>query len=84
MQMTADNVLPEIQEAIGAQAPLGFWDPAGFMKDCDFEQFEAVRERELKHGRRVADVTIYFATHCQRHIFPCKTLFLPPHIGFAC
>ena len=45
------SISPDIQNALGAQAPLGYFDPAGFMKDCDMEQFEAVRERELKHGR---------------------------------
>ena len=45
------EISSEIQNALGAQAPLGYFDPVGFMKDCDMEQFEAVRERELKHGR---------------------------------
>lgn len=51
VHMANENVLPEIVTAVGAQPPLGYWDPVGFMKDCDMEQFEAVRERELKHGR---------------------------------
>jgi hypothetical protein len=36
---------------IGAQAPLGFWDPLGLLKDADEERFERLREVETKHGR---------------------------------
>jgi Chlorophyll A-B binding protein len=34
---------------IGAQAPLGFWDPLGYATDA--ETFERLRYVELKHGR---------------------------------
>jgi Chlorophyll A-B binding protein len=36
---------------IGAQAPLGYWDPLGFCKEGDKETFERLRWVELKHGR---------------------------------
>jgi len=36
---------------IGAQAPLGFWDPLGLLKDADQERFERLRTVETKHGR---------------------------------
>merc|ERR1719401_1620146 len=36
---------------IGACAPLGFWDPAGFCKDGKEETFLDLRGKELKHGR---------------------------------
>jgi hypothetical protein len=38
-------------EAIGAQAPLGFWDPLGLLKDADQERFDRLRYVEVKHGR---------------------------------
>merc|ERR1712060_1037391 len=34
---------------LGAQAPLGFWDPLGFCEDE--EKFKDLRAKELKHGR---------------------------------
>eukprot|EP00978_Attheya_sp_CCMP212_P048799 scaffold576363_cov47-Attheya_sp.AAC.1 len=36
---------------IGAQAPLGFWDPLGLLNDADQERFDRLRFVELKHGR---------------------------------
>lgn len=36
---------------IGAQPPLGFWDPLGILVDADQERFERLREVETKHGR---------------------------------
>ena len=36
---------------IGAQAPLGFFDPLGLLDDADQERFDRLRYVELKHGR---------------------------------
>ncbi|CAB9502473.1 Fucoxanthin-chlorophyll a-c binding protein [Seminavis robusta] len=36
---------------IGAQVPLGYWDPLGFMRDADQAEFDRMRWVELKHGR---------------------------------
>ncbi|CAK0835355.1 unnamed protein product [Prorocentrum cordatum] len=36
---------------LGAMAPLGFFDPAGFSKVGDEEGFRNLRTAELKHGR---------------------------------
>ena len=33
------------------QAPVGFWDPAGFTADGSTENFARRRQTELKHGR---------------------------------
>ena len=35
----------------GVQAPVGFWDPAGFTADGDATNFARRRQTELKHGR---------------------------------
>jgi len=37
------------ESQIGAQAPLGFWDPAGFCEDE--AKFKDLRAKEIKHGR---------------------------------
>ena len=39
------------ENAIGVQAPLGFWDPLGLLKDADQERFDRLRYVETKHGR---------------------------------
>jgi len=39
------------ESEIGAQPPLGFWDPLGLLEDADQERFERLRYVEIKHGR---------------------------------
>ena len=39
------------ENEIGAQAPLGFWDPLGLLTDADANRFARLREVENKHGR---------------------------------
>merc|ERR1712039_1033680 len=39
------------ESELGVQAPVGFWDPAGFTKDGDSAKFKRRRQTELKHGR---------------------------------
>ena len=39
------------ESEIGAQPPLGFWDPLGLLNDADEARFARLREVETKHGR---------------------------------
>jgi len=39
------------ENEIGAQAPLGFFDPLGLLEDADDARFNRLRYVELKHGR---------------------------------
>ena len=39
------------ESEIGAQAPLGFWDPLNFLEGADQAKFDRLREVETKHGR---------------------------------
>jgi hypothetical protein len=39
------------ESEIGAQAPLGFWDPLNLLADADQDRFERLRYVEVKHGR---------------------------------
>jgi hypothetical protein len=41
----------QFEDAIGAQPPLGFWDPLKLLEDVDEERFNRLREVETKHGR---------------------------------
>ena len=36
---------------VGAQPPLGFWDPLGLLENADQERFDQLRFTEIKHGR---------------------------------
>ena len=39
------------ENELGAQVPLGFWDPLGLVADGDQKKFDRLRFVELKHGR---------------------------------
>ncbi len=43
--------LQAFEEEIGAQAPLGFFDPLGLLADADEDRFNRLRYVEIKHGR---------------------------------
>ena len=66
----ADVVKGPYENELGAQAPLGFFDPFGMTAGQDKEKFEHLRWVELKHGRiaMLAVVGMYirvkFSTLC--------------------
>jgi hypothetical protein len=39
------------ESELGAQPPLGFFDPLGLLEEADQERFDRLRYVELKHGR---------------------------------
>ena len=39
------------ENEVGAQPPLGCWDPLGLLENADQDRFDRLREVELKHGR---------------------------------
>eukprot|EP00980_Cylindrotheca_fusiformis_P016714 scaffold5024_cov136-Cylindrotheca_fusiformis.AAC.43 len=39
------------EDALGAQPPLGFWDPLNMLDGADEERFNRLRYVEIKHGR---------------------------------
>merc|ERR1719265_2876315 len=43
--------LRAFESELGVQAPVGFWDPAGYTKDGNASEFRRRRETEIKHGR---------------------------------
>jgi hypothetical protein len=50
-QAAQTTSLSAFESEIGAQEPLGFYDPLGFLVDADQERFDRLRYVELKHGR---------------------------------
>jgi len=45
------TALNAFEDALGAQPPLGFFDPLGLVADGDQEKFDRLRYVEVKHGR---------------------------------
>jgi hypothetical protein len=41
----------DVENALGAQAPLGFFDPLGLLYKADEEEFNDLRTKEVVHGR---------------------------------
>ena len=50
-QGASTTSLSAFEDALGAQPPLGFYDPLGLVSSGDQEQFDRLRFVELKHGR---------------------------------
>ncbi|CAK0906439.1 unnamed protein product [Prorocentrum cordatum] len=57
-----DSPLRAFENELGAQAPFGFWDPAGMCADGDVEAFKRRRATELKHGRVAMYAAIGYIT----------------------
>jgi hypothetical protein len=64
------------ESELGAQAPLGFWDPLGLLKDADQERFDRLRYVETKHGR-IAQLAIL------GHIVTAAGIRLPGDIAYG-
>merc|ERR1712023_280880 len=47
----SSSIKMAFSEELGAQAPLGFWDPLDILRYADEERFERLRFVENKHGR---------------------------------
>ncbi|KAL3790400.1 hypothetical protein HJC23_013572 [Cyclotella cryptica] len=47
----ATTSLAAFENELGAQPPLGFFDPLGLLDGADQERFDRLRYVELKHGR---------------------------------
>ena len=50
-QAATSTSLNSFEGELGAQPPLGFFDPLGLVEDGDQEKFDRLRLVEIKHGR---------------------------------
>jgi len=57
-----NSPLRAFENELGVQAPIGFWDPAGFAKDGDEFSFKRRRSVEIKHGRICMLATMGYIT----------------------
>jgi hypothetical protein len=54
----------DFKSEVGAQMPLGFWDPMNMVGSGDQARFDRLREVEIKHGRiAMLAVTGYLTTY---------------------
>jgi len=57
-----DSPLRAFESELGAQPPLGFWDPLGFTSDGSVASFKRRRSVEIKHGRICMLATMGYIT----------------------
>merc|ERR1712045_1018395 len=57
-----DSPLRAFESELGAQEPVGFWDPLGFTSDGDEASFKRRRSVEIKHGRICMLATMGYIT----------------------
>jgi hypothetical protein len=50
-QARSSKGLRAFEDEVGAQPPLGFYDPLGLLDDADEDRFNRLRYVEVKHGR---------------------------------
>merc|ERR1712087_992516 len=50
-QAATSTAVKAFEDELGAQPPLGFFDPLGMVSDSDQEKFDRLRYTEIKHGR---------------------------------
>lgn len=70
------SLFMQFETELGAQPPLGFWDPLGLLKDVDEERFVRLRNVETKHGR-IAMLAIL------GHLVTSAGIRLPGEIAFG-
>ena len=69
---TSSSLKMQFSEALGAQAPLGFWDPLGLLKDADQERFDRLRYVSQLLLSNVSDLQIS-SFDCFRQLFLAVT-----------
>lgn len=75
-QAATSSSLKAFENELGAQDPLGFFDPLGLVSDGDEAKFQRLRYVELKHGR-IAQLAFL------GNIIPRAGIYLPGNIDFA-
>jgi hypothetical protein len=75
-QAMTTTSLGAFEEELGAQAPLGCWDPLGLLNGADEERFDRLRYVEIKHGR-IAQLAFL------GNILPRAGVHLPGNIDYS-
>jgi len=80
--------LAAFDNEVGAQKPLGFWDPLNLLDGADQERFDRLRYVEVKHGRIamlavLGHITTSSGTHLAGSIDKAGHSFSDVHTGLA-
>eukprot|EP00581_Thalassiosira_minuscula_P008545 CAMPEP_0183703890 /NCGR_PEP_ID=MMETSP0737-20130205/1447_1 /TAXON_ID=385413 /ORGANISM="Thalassiosira miniscula, Strain CCMP1093" /LENGTH=205 /DNA_ID=CAMNT_0025930691 /DNA_START=57 /DNA_END=674 /DNA_ORIENTATION=- len=67
---TSTALNADFKNELGVQAPLGYFDPLGYLKDADQSTFDGLRHRELKHGRVAMLAVVGYLTTASGYRFP--------------
>mmetsp|Transcript_5099 Transcript_5099/g.12821 ORF Transcript_5099/g.12821 Transcript_5099/m.12821 type:complete len:204 (-) Transcript_5099:466-1077(-) len=73
--------LNSFESELGAQAPLGLFDPLGMLKDADQDRFDRLRLVELKHGRVSMLAVVGYLTTASGYRFPNFPADVPAGFG---
>ena len=74
-QAVTSTSLNAFEDELGAQPPLGFFDPLGLVADGDQEKFDRLRYVEIKHGRICMLGVVGYLTNA-------AGIYLPGHISY--
>ena len=80
-QQSSTALSADFSKELGAQMPLGFFDPLGFLKDADQNKFDGLRHRELKHGRVSMLAVVGYLTTASGYRFPTMPEDVPAGLG---
>eukprot|EP00980_Cylindrotheca_fusiformis_P002736 scaffold634_cov97-Cylindrotheca_fusiformis.AAC.3 len=69
-QQSRSTSLAAFENEVGVQAPLGLWDPLKLISDGNQAKFDALREREIKHGRVAMLAVVGYLTTAAGIRFP--------------
>jgi len=75
-KVSSTSLKASFEGELGAQDPLGFWDPLNFCYGVEQERFDRLRAVELKHGR-IAMLAI------TGHLWTTSGHHLPGNIDYA-
>jgi hypothetical protein len=87
-QAKTSTSLAAFEDALGAQPPIGFFDPLGLVEDEDQEKFDRLRYVELKHGRIsmlafLGNITTRYGVHLSGSIDKAGDTFASYPNGWA-
>jgi hypothetical protein len=75
------SALNAFENELGAQPPLGFFDPLGMLEGADQAEFDRLREVEIKHGRISMLAVVGYLTTASGYRFDGYPADVPAGLG---
>eukprot|EP00581_Thalassiosira_minuscula_P010655 CAMPEP_0183723896 /NCGR_PEP_ID=MMETSP0737-20130205/16681_1 /TAXON_ID=385413 /ORGANISM="Thalassiosira miniscula, Strain CCMP1093" /LENGTH=204 /DNA_ID=CAMNT_0025954315 /DNA_START=25 /DNA_END=639 /DNA_ORIENTATION=+ len=80
-QGRVNTAVAAFEDELGAQAPLGFWDPLGMLEGADQAEFDRLRKVEIKHGRVSMLAVVGYLTTASGYRFDDYPADVPAGLG---